>query len=251
LTATSAAAADLDVRVAVSDAVQKRLLESGAPAERIRVIRGGVDLKRFRPAPTRGTGIPRILFAGRLDAVKRPLLLVDIAEQLLRYRKRDLKRDSEFRFVIAGDGPELSGLRERAERKHLETFFEFLGHVEDPAPVFRASDIVILPSKSEGVPLVLLEALACARPVVASRVGGIPQLIDARCGILIEPKSGEAAAFADALHMLLRDPLRREKMGAAGRRKVEAAYDLRAARAEYAEVLGRPKLAVNTSGVFP
>jgi glycosyltransferase involved in cell wall biosynthesis len=216
--------------VAVSDAVKQRLLDAGTPAERIRVIRAGVDLTRFRVALGRREGAGRILFAGRLDAVKRPLLLVDIAEKLRRLRP-------EFRFIVAGDGPELSRLRERVKRKQLEMFFEFLGALEDLAPVFESCDIVILPSRSEGVPLVLLEALACARPVVASRVGGIPQLIDAACGILIDQKSGEAAEFGAALDALLRDPARREKMGLAGRKRVEAGYDIRAMQREYSEIL--------------
>jgi glycosyltransferase involved in cell wall biosynthesis len=231
--ASSNVAAHLDVRVAVSDAVKQRLLDTGTPAEAIRVIRAGVDLTRFRAAPVRGEGAGRILFAGRLDPVKRPLLLVEIAQTLRRKRP-------EFRFVIAGDGPELGSLRERVKRKHLEMFFEFLGAVEDLAPVLESCDIVILPSRSEGVPLVLLEALACARPVVASRVGGIPQLIDAGCGVLIDMKSGEVAEFADALDTLLGDPARREKMGQAGRKRVEAGHDLREARREYAELLEAP-----------
>jgi glycosyltransferase involved in cell wall biosynthesis/GT2 family glycosyltransferase len=236
--ATANTSASLDLRIAVSDAVEARMLAAGTPADRIRLIHAGVDLERFRPAPTRSSGVPRILFAGRLDPVKRPLLLVDIAEHLLKQQARRGK--SEFRFVIAGDGPELARLRARAEQKHLETFFEFLGHVEDLAPIMRASDVVLLPSRSEGVPLVLLEALACARPVIASRVGGIPQLIDATCGILIDASvkpSSAPADFAEAIDALLRDPARREKMGQAGRKKVEATYDLRAIRAKYAELL--------------
>ena len=239
IAATAESAASLDLRVAVSDAVRDRLLASATPPDRIRLIRAGVDLQRFRPAPTRSSGVRQILFAGRLDPVKRPLLLVEIADEL---RKLDKLRP--FKFVIAGDGPELPALRQRAEQKHLETFFDFLGHVDDLAPIMRDADIVLLPSRSEGVPLVLLEAMACARPVVASRVGGIPQIVDATCGILIDSSSksskAPAAAFAAALDLLLRDHARRDFMGLAGRKKVEAAYDLRAVRAAYAEILEHP-----------
>jgi glycosyltransferase involved in cell wall biosynthesis len=85
-----------------------------------------------------------------------------------------------------------------------------------------------------------LEALACARPVVASRVGGIPQLIDDTCGILIDVSSGDAPDFAAALESLIGNPELREKMGREGRKKVEASYDLRVLRAEYAEILSAP-----------
>jgi glycosyltransferase involved in cell wall biosynthesis len=232
VSASGGAAASIDVRVAVSDSVQRHLLGGGTPAGRIRLTRGGVDLERFRPAPTRPSGVLRILFAGRIDPVKRPELLVDIAAKLL---KRPGHR--QFRFVVAGDGPRLRRLRERVKSKQMETIFDFLGQVEDLAPVFHASDIVILPSRSEGVPLVLLEALACARPVVASRVGDIPQLIDDGCGILIDVSPNDASDFAAALESLLGDPELRETMGREGRRKVEAGYDLRTVRTEYAEIL--------------
>jgi glycosyltransferase involved in cell wall biosynthesis len=231
VSATARSASSFDLRVAVSDAVRDRLLAAGTPPDRIRLIRGGIDLQRFRPAPTRNAGVRQILFAGRLDPVKRPLLLVEIAENLLRLDKQRL-----FQIVVAGDGPELPALYQRTEQKHLETFFHFLGQVDDLAPVMRDADVLILPSRSEGVPLVLLEAMACARPVVASRVGGIPQIVDATCGILVD-STQPAAAFAAALDLLLRDPDRRDFMGHAGRKRVEASYDLRTARAAYAEIL--------------
>ncbi len=96
------------------------------------------------------------------------------------------------------------------------------------------SDVVILTSRSEGVPLVILEALASERPVIASNVGGVPEALDASCGVLIDPAPAEAAAFARALNSLLDQPELRAQMGAEGRRKIEADYDLRRSRAAYA-----------------
>jgi glycosyltransferase involved in cell wall biosynthesis len=85
---TAEVAAFLDVRVAVSQAVGERLLAAVTPKERIRLVRNGVDLDRFRAAPLRSSTGPRhILFAGRLDPVKRPLLLVAIADRLAALRK--------------------------------------------------------------------------------------------------------------------------------------------------------------------
>jgi glycosyltransferase involved in cell wall biosynthesis len=220
----------IDVRVAMSEAVRRRLLATGMPAERVRLLRSGVDLERFRPAPVHAdTAIRQILFAGRLDPVKRPLLLVDIAAEL-----RALRKGADFRFVIAGDGPEMSRFQHAVRRRKLEEFFDFRGQVADLAPLYQASDVVVLVSRSEGVPLVVIEALACARPVVASNVGDIPELLDSSCGILIDVAPGEVKAFAVALDILLDQPELRQKLGAEGRGKVEAARDLRLVRATYA-----------------
>jgi glycosyltransferase involved in cell wall biosynthesis len=218
---TAEVARCLDRRVAVSELVRRRLLAAGTPQERVRLIRSGVDLDRFSPTPSHG--------AGRLDPVKRPLLLVDVASELVALRKT-----RDFRFVIAGDGGEGEALRRRVRQASLDDLIELRGQVDDLAPLYAAADVVILPSRSEGVPLVVLEALACARPVVASNVGGIPEALDATCGVLIDPERDEAAAFARALDRLLNQPELRARIGAEGRRKVEAGYDLRQARAAYA-----------------
>lgn len=229
--ATAEAARALDVRVAVSDLVRRRLLAAGTPEDRIRLIPSGVDLDRFRPAPLPAGTVHGILFAGRLDPVKRPLLLVDVASQLTALRK-----NRDFRFVVAGDGPEGDALRRRVRQARLESVFEFRGQVEDLAPLYAAADLVILPSRSEGVPLVVLEALASARPVVASNVGGIPEALEATCGVLIDPSSDDAAVFARTLDHLLNRPELRAQMGAEGRRKIEAKHDLRRTRAAYASL---------------
>jgi len=135
--------------------------------------------------------------------------------------------------VIAGDGPEMSRLRNAVRRAKLEPAFDFRGQVEDLAPVFAQSDIVILASRSEGIPLAVLEALASARPVVASRAGGIAELLEG-CGIPIDVAPGEVARFAGALNSLLDQPQLREKLGTEGRRKIAATRDLRLVKESYA-----------------
>jgi glycosyltransferase involved in cell wall biosynthesis len=223
ISCTKEVAAAIDIRVAVSESVRGRLLASGAVEDRIRVIGNGVDLDHFQPAPAHWNApIKQILFVGRLDPVKRPLLLVRIARELAALRKiRD------FRFVVAGDGPEADRLRASVRRAGLEAVFEFRWHVDDVAPLFAASDVIVLPSQSEGVPLAVLEALACSRPVVASNIGAVAEPLDSQCGVLIDVSSREAAAFAMALDNLLDQPGLRERMGAVGRKRVEDRYDRR------------------------
>ena len=232
ISVTAALAAEIDVRIAVSRAVRSRLLAGGTPESHIVMVRNGVDLERFRPSlETAPHDRKQILFAGRLDPIKRPSLMVDIAAELLCLRK-----EADFVFVVAGDGSEASLVRTLVRRKDLERVFEFLGHVEDMPPLIAAADIVLLPSRSEGVPLIVLESLACATPVVASKVGAIAEVVDESCGVLIEPAGGEASAFAAAIDRLLNHPGICREMGEAGRKKVAAEHDLRRTRQAYARL---------------
>ena len=227
--ATADVAADIDLRVAMSEAVRSRLLEQRTPPEKILLVRNGVDLDRFQPAPSNSDSTKTILFAGRLDPVKQPRMIADIAKELL-----VLRPQRDFRFTIAGDGSEKEPFQQRVRKLGLEAVFDFRGHVADLTPLYSAADLVILPSRSEGVPLVVLEALASARPVVASKVGSIPEVLDPSCGILIAQPA--AIEFARAIHSLLDQPDLRERMGAAGRMKMEARHDIRKTREALASI---------------
>ena len=226
-------AAQIDLRVVISECSRQRLLQAGVRDEKIRLIRSGVDLERFRPAPPRAAEAQgTIVFAGRLEPVKRPLLLVDIALELI-----ELRSGRDFRVLVAGDGPEGESLRIRVRRAGLDSVFARPGHVDDMPKVLAGADVVVLPSQAEGIPLVVLEAMAVARPVVCSRVGAVAEVVDSSNGILIEPGPGEATRFAVALQQLLNNPGERDAMGRAGRRKVEAEYDRRQSWKAYRDLL--------------
>jgi glycosyltransferase involved in cell wall biosynthesis/GT2 family glycosyltransferase len=230
IAATAGAAPHIDQRVAMSQSVRDRLLAMGTPESKILLVRNGVDLERFQPAPVRsGEPVKAILFAARLDAVKRPLLAADIAKALM-----TLRPQGDFRVTVAGDGPERERFERYVHKLGLDARFDFRGQVNDLAPLYAACDVVLLPSRSEGVPLVVLEALASARPTVASKVGSIPEVLDSSCGILVDKP--DAAEFARAINSLLDQPALREKMGAAGRRKMEASHDIRNTRAAFAQI---------------
>jgi glycosyltransferase involved in cell wall biosynthesis len=185
----------------VADAVVAAL--GGA---RPQVVLNGVDLDHFAPgdrAAARAVlglpaGKPVIAIAARLEPVKG----IDVA-------LRALAEVPEAVLAIAGSG---------AERGHLEALSRdlgiahrviWLGHVDDTALLYQAADVVCLPSRAEGLPLALLEAQACGRMVVASRVGGVPGGIDPHSGILVEPEvptalaRGLLAALARGLQMAL------------------------------------------------
>jgi len=217
---TAAVSAKFDVRVVISEAVGIRLRQTGVEESRIRLIRNGIDLENFKPvAPQAGPGVGRIVFAGRLDPVKRPLLLVDIARALLKRGR------SDFRFIVAGDGPKEHALRRKLKETGFAHLFDLVGYVPNLASIFATADLVVIPSRSEGLPLVLLEALASGKPVVASNVGEIGEVLDESCGFLIDVGTGESKQFASRIRALLDDPRLRETMGMNGRRKVEAYYD--------------------------
>jgi len=226
---TAGVASEIDRRVAMSEAVRNRLLAVGVPEEKISLVPNGVDLMRFRQAPPAAHSTKTILFAARLDPVKRPLLVADIANVLSKLRPQ-----RDFRFTIAGDGPEKESFQRRVKKLEFEALFDFRGQVDDLAPLYAASDIVILTSRSEGVPLVVLEALACGRPVVASNVGAIPEVLDSSCGMLIDRPN--PAEFAQAINTLIDRPELLEAMGAEGRKKMEASHDIRKTREAFAKL---------------
>jgi glycosyltransferase involved in cell wall biosynthesis/GT2 family glycosyltransferase len=229
VSSTAAVAAGIDARVAVSQAAAARLRAAGTPATKIRLIRNGVDLDRFRPAPAASN---HILFAGRLDPIKRPLLLPAIASELARIRPR-----RDFRFVVAGEGPEGPALRRSISRAGLDQLFDLCGHVDDMPGALAAAAILLIPSKAEGIPLAALEAFAMERPVVASKAGATGEVVRPDTGILVDPGPGEAARLAAALHDLLEHAGRRRDLGRAGRRLVESEYSRDQAQQAYRALL--------------
>jgi glycosyltransferase involved in cell wall biosynthesis len=236
--ATLDVAEHLDRRIVISEAGRKRLEDMATPAEKIRLIRNGVDLGYFDPARfERGRLRPQlrlkpstaiVLFAGRLDPIKRPLLLPEVAREL-----RRLRGAGAVHFVVAGDGPEAARLRSVIQTHRLEKDFTLFGHVADIAELLAEADLLLIPSQGEGIPLVLLEALAMQVPVVACRAGAIEEALPPECGLLVEPGAYEETRLAEALDELLSDPERRAVMGCAGRAFVVAHHALDETQRQY------------------
>jgi len=187
---------DADQLIAVSEALKTRMVEAGAEPERVAVIANGVDTSLFHPddGARERLGIPadeRLLFsAGALIETKGFCELLDA-----------VSRVPETRLVIAGTSPLEGRLREQAARRGIADRVTFLGRLvpEDMVDWYRAADLFCLASWREGCPNVVIEAMACGAPVVASRVGGIPELVaDEGLGMLFESRSAEAAAEAIA-----------------------------------------------------
>lgn len=225
----------IDVRVATSHAAHRRLRSAGTGEERIRLIRNGIDLELFQPVPPRAAEAPgKVLFAGGLDPAQRPSMPVDIALGL-----KKLRPGQNARFVVAGEGTEWTRLRDRVRRANLREEFSLVSAVSDMRPLLAEADVVVVPSRCEEIPLIVLEALALERPVVCLHAGALDEAVNADTGILVEPGRGEVQRFATAIHSLLNDPARRRGMGKAGRRLVEREYDRGLCRLQYHELLAR------------
>jgi glycosyltransferase involved in cell wall biosynthesis len=219
---TVAALSKAELVTVVSDHTRRRLLEVLGPTipdGRIAVIPGGVDLGRFSvtgpvhlaTARLRRPDARVVLFCGRLSPLKGCEQLVDAAGEL----------DAEV--VVLGDGPERVALARRAAGNRR---VHFVGYVREPLlqQFYRRADVQVVPSVAdEAFGLVCVEAMASGTPVVATAVGGIPEIVvDGECGLLVEP--GSAAAIAGAVNHLLDRPALRRRLGERGRRLVEERF---------------------------
>jgi glycosyltransferase involved in cell wall biosynthesis len=214
--------------VAVSPQVRDDLVALGvAPRKRFVVIRLGIEVDERvaaeqdgRSESRRYLGIPGDRFAvgwiGRMTAVKRT------DDVLVAFKGL---RDSGVDAVLCmvGDGPDRLQLEQRAHELGVARDTIFLGYQEDVAPFYAAFDALVLPSGNEGTPVSVIEALAAERPVVATRVGGVPDVVrDGEDGFLVE--AGATDDLADRLGRLARDPALRARMGKEGRNRVLPRY---------------------------
>jgi glycosyltransferase involved in cell wall biosynthesis len=212
---------------------------------KVRIAPNGVDIAKFQPfgdnlAAKRQFGLgdePCVLFVGSLIPRKGLHFLVEAAKKVVKER-------NETKFLIVGEGPLRNQLDNSLKEANLSDNFKFLGNLKDdtlPA-VYNCADVFALPSIQEGQGIVLLEAQACAKPVVAFNVGGVNEAVrNGETGLLV--KLGSTDEFADALLKLISDRTLQEKMGAYGRRFVleNFTWDICAQKMlnVYNEVLGR------------
>jgi glycosyltransferase involved in cell wall biosynthesis len=209
--------------------------ECRVPASRVRVIVNGVDIARFAPtadAPPRSAPGPTIGVLTRLDSRKGLPYLVQATEQL----RSDLPN---IQLLIAGDGEERATLERQARSLGLTERVVFTGAVTDPASFYRTLDLFVLPSLDEAFGLVLLEAMAAGLPVIGTRVGGVPEILeDGQQGLLVAP--ADSRALAEAIRSLWGDPDRRKRMAEAARQHAlrfdigRTAKELQAAYEEFA-----------------
>lgn len=184
---------------------------------KLRIVHCGVTPARYAQAPAVADGVMKMLFVGRLAPVKGLRVLLEAFEAARATRP-------DIRLTIIGDGDDRHWVEETARRIGG---IEVLGYKSqsEVAEALVQADVLVLPSFAEGVPVALMEAMVSGRPVIATRVGGVAELVeDGVSGRLVAP--GNARALADAMTDMAASAEARTKMGQAGRAKVCAEFDI-------------------------
>ena len=198
--------------------------------DRMNIVHCGIDPADYRPRHHAGIG-RRVLFVGRLAAAKGLPILLDAIAAL----RREMP---SIELTLAGDGPDRQRLEDQAARLGSAENLRFLGPGSQAKvrELLAQSDVFALASFAEGVPVVLMEAMAACVPVIATRIAGIPELVDdGACGLLVTP--GDARALASAIVRLLSDPALRNRLGEAGREKVAGGFNLTTESEQLCEIL--------------
>lgn len=219
-----------DRLIAVSPEVRDELVRLRvAPEAKFSIVRLGIELEQRVAFDgdvaelRRRHGIPRDTFVvgwfGRMTAVKQT---DDLLAALTGLRGRGI----DALLLLVGDGDDRTRLEERAQAVGVARSVLFLGYQQSVAPWFAICDAVVLTSASEGTPVTIIEALAAGRAVVATKVGGVSDVVDeGETGFLVRP--GDTHTLAERLEILARDPERRAEMGRLGRERVLRRYGVR------------------------
>jgi glycosyltransferase involved in cell wall biosynthesis len=182
------------------------------------VVRNGVDLGTFRPAPLPATNEARIIAVGSLLAVKRWDRLLSAAAILK-------KRHLDFFIQIAGDGPLRAALECQARQLGVADRVQFLGHSDNIPALLANATFLVHTSETEGCPNVIIEAMACGRAIVATDAGDIPSLIEnERSGFVV--RRGDDEALANRMERLISDPDLCRLMGQMSRARAEREFSL-------------------------
>jgi len=208
--------------VAISESIRWQLEACGIPSSKIRTIYEGIDLSLY---PKRTAGKARrpeepvvIGTVAHLSREKGLDHLIEAASLIPGVQKR-------LRFVIVGTGDCLPGLKELAQKKGLAEVIQFAGFHSNTYQYMKSFDIFALPSLSEGLSSAILEAMATSLPIVATEVGGIPELVkDGENGLLVAP--ADPSALARAIQRLADNPEESRRMGLRGRERMEEQFTL-------------------------
>jgi L-malate glycosyltransferase len=219
----------------VSEDLRRHLVQEGFSADAVGVIYNGIDVgprgngaasNRIREQLNVSPSALIVGSVGRLDPVK------DLGTLLK--AMADIRRNHSAELIMIGDGPERGRLQASAVENGLEHHVHFLGYRSDAREWLAACDVYVNTSVSEGISLTILEAMAAGLPVIATRVGGTPEILDATCGILVPVRDPQAVAAA--LVQLAREPERRRQLGHAARVRVEERFTLERMIQQYCDV---------------
>ncbi|MGR3635980.1 MAG: glycosyltransferase family 4 protein [Shimia sp.] len=183
---------------------------------KLHIIHCGVDPSLYADTPPPSGH--HLLFVGRLAPVKGLPILLRALTPLI-------KDFADLKLTVIGDGPGRKALEHQAQTTGIDDHVDFVGYKNqtEVAEALAQTDLFVLPSFAEGLPVVLMEAMAAARPVVTTQIAGVPELVDhGTSGLLVPP--GDTHALTRAIASILADPKRAAEMGAHGRERVEVAF---------------------------
>jgi len=213
--------------VAVSKRLRDEIVESGCPSDRVLLLRNAILLDDYpisedsadaRQALGLAPDAPVVSIVGRLSPEKGHMLFLAMAREIV-------TKIPDARFLVVGHGPQRAALEAQARALSLEHHVLFVGLRTDMQRIYAATTVLTLCSSTEGMPNVILEAFAHSRPVVATRVGGVPEVVtDGVDGFIVEQRVDE---LVTATMRLLLDPALRHEMGRRGRQKIEDEFDFR------------------------
>jgi len=233
--------------IAVSDHVRQEICRRyriGSP-KRVRVVPLGLDLEPFlrlngeegslRTELGLSSGIRLIGIVGRLVPIKNHAFFLEVVEALVKKRQ-------DLHFVIVGRGEEEEALKRLVRQKGLSRFVTFLGWRKNLTEIYSDLDVVVLTSRNEGTPVSLIEAMASGKAVVATRVGGVPDVVqDGVTGYTVS--SGDLSGFVEKIELLLHHRDLQERLGKAGRKWVSERFSkerlLQNIRTLYQELLSK------------
>jgi glycosyltransferase involved in cell wall biosynthesis len=234
----------VDCFICASEAIRQILVADGVPEDRTVTVHEGIDLERVEAAPPARLHeelwlphhAPLVGNVAALVPHKGQRHLVEAAALVVR-------QVPDARFVIAGEGELRQALERQIKEHRLEKHVLLAGFRPDVLSVHKAFDIFVMSSVTEGLGTSLLDAMACAKPVVATTAGGIPEVVaDGETGLLVPPRDHHA--LAEALVRLLNDAALRQRLGRAGLARVREHFTaermVRETLAMYARVTARP-----------
>jgi glycosyltransferase involved in cell wall biosynthesis len=216
--------------ICVSEGEQAAGLEARTcdEGERTVVIPNAVDVSAA-PQSQHNRATPLIIAVGRLKAPKDFVTFIRALSAL---------PPTSFEAMIVGEGPDRRELEQEIRRLGLAAQVQLAGERSDVQKLLARADVFVLSSASEGLPVSVLEAMAASLPVVAARVGGVPEVVlDGRTGVLFRPRDPEE--LAAALERLVAQPALRRRLGSAGRARAEACFDLEPFRRAHLELYSR------------
>lgn len=213
--------------ICVSDAVKQSLAEKGISCKKLVTVLNGVDTEYFKPTYNGNIreelGLEKddvlLTTVSRFQEIKGHDFLIDVLNEL------KMNYDIKFKALLVGDGEEMDNIKNKVHNLNLENQVIFAGYREDIPRILTESDVYISPSKNEAISFSIMEALACGVPVVATEVGGVPEVINkGKCGIMVN--YGDEKEFAKAIFQLYNNKSEYEEMKKNSRQLIEKYFSL-------------------------